>query len=323
MTTTPLTTRTTDRPATSRGVKALRAVAIAACVPYLSLKLTWIFGGRIGIPEDSTLLDHRATMLIANTATVLMDACVVVLALLLTRPWGLRVRSWLLAVPMWAATGLLAPIMAGFPLQILVRLLGGSVRTEAANDPFLHEWVFSVVYGGFILQGLALGALFVLYARRRWGHIWQGRVWDLDAGPKAPAVAAAVCAVLPVTTHTLWATGSATGLSSAAADGRASDFYALEVLYALFPVVAVAGALLLAFRPAPGLALRVPLALVWLGSAATACWGGWLLIGSLAATDMADRPTALMLLTYAGAMITGLLVLLTGVRHTAARRASV
>ncbi|WP_415954180.1 hypothetical protein [Streptomyces sp. KLOTTS4A1] len=319
MTTSQLNADSAPAPAPGRAAKALRILAIAACAPYLSLKVSWILGGRTGIPEGSALLDHPTTMVIANTATVLMDACVIVLALLLTQAWGLRVRAWLLVLPMWAATGLLVPIMAGFPVQLLIQLLGGSVRTQSADEPFLDSWVFSVVYGGFILQGLALGGLFVGYARRRWGHVWRGRLAELTPGRKGAAVAAAVFAVLPVSTHLMWAFGATTGLSTAMVDDRAGDFHALEALNALYPLAAVTGALLLAFRLAPGLGLRLPLALVWVGSAATACWGGWLLLAALTTADTSEGPTALMLLTYAGSVITGVLVLLTGAHHARRR----
>ncbi|NEE28586.1 hypothetical protein G3M53_24405, partial [Streptomyces sp. SID7982] len=84
------------------------------------------------------------------------------LALLLTRPWGLRVPAWLLVLPMWVASGLLLPIMTAFPVQLVVRLLGGGGGRpvgEGSSEPFLDPWVFGVVYGGFIVQGVALGAL--------------------------------------------------------------------------------------------------------------------------------------------------------------------
>ncbi|MER6983584.1 hypothetical protein ABT317_43200, partial [Streptomyces carpinensis] len=169
--------------------RVLRAVAIVACAPYLSLKAAWIAGSRIGIPPGSSLLEHRTTMAVANGVSVLMDAAVIVLALLLTRPWGLRVPAWALAFPVWVATGLLAPITTGFPLQLLVRVLGGTVHKPSGTGsrPFLHEWVSGVVYTGFIVQGLALGALFLLHARDRWGHVWRGRVGELPDGVVGPA----------------------------------------------------------------------------------------------------------------------------------------
>ncbi|MER7205016.1 hypothetical protein ABT363_46375, partial [Streptomyces sp. NPDC000188] len=174
--------RTAPRPALRSGRlrRVLRAVAVVSCLPYLTLKIAWIGGSHLGIPEGSPLLDHRASMAAANSVTVLMDGAVIVLALLLTRPWGRRVPAWLLVFPMWVATGLLTPIMTGYPLQLLVRAFGGSVNHGGSKGgPFLDEWVFGVVYTGFILQGLALGTLFALYARDRWGHTWRGPVREL------------------------------------------------------------------------------------------------------------------------------------------------
>ena len=91
--------------------KALRAVAIAACLPYIGLKAAWIAGSHLGIPEGSELREpgERTAMIAINAVSVVMDAAVVVLALLLTRPWGRRVPAWLLALPVWCACGLLAP----------------------------------------------------------------------------------------------------------------------------------------------------------------------------------------------------------------------
>ncbi|MEV8313230.1 hypothetical protein AB0Q95_03565 [Streptomyces sp. NPDC059900] len=306
-------------------MRALRAVAVLAALPYLALKLAWIAGSHIGIPEDSTLLEHRTTMIFANALTLLMDAGVILLALVLTRPRGLRTPAWLLAFPMWAATGLLTPIMAGFPLQLLVKALGGSINRPSAKDgggAFLDEWVFGVVYGGFILQGLALGALFVRYARTRWGHLWRGRLLDLPRGglpragsQRATAVAAALLALVPAALHLLWLTGSTFALDAARAEDRTTDFYVLEAMDLVYLGSAVTGALLIAFRWAPALPVRVPLALAWTGSGAIACWGGWLLFATFVGTDdIARQPTAGMLLAYAVQMIVGTLVATLGAR---------
>ncbi|MFD0606575.1 hypothetical protein [Streptomyces aureus] len=175
-------------PRTDRLRRVLRAVAVVSCLPYLAVKAAWIAGSHLGIPDGSPLLDHRASMIVANSLSALLDSAVIVLALLLTRPWGRRAPAWLLVFPMWVATGLLAPIMTGYPLQLLVRAFGGSVNHGGSKgEPFLDEWVFGVVYTGFILQGLTLGALFALYARDRWGHTWHGPVRELPRPRPTPA----------------------------------------------------------------------------------------------------------------------------------------
>ncbi|MBT2901238.1 hypothetical protein HET64_32555 [Streptomyces sp. McG3] len=309
----------------------LRVVAMVACLPYIGLKAAWMAGSRLGIPEGSALLDGGTLLRVANGATVLMDGAVIVLALLLTRPWGRRVPAWLLVLPMWVASGLLLPIMTAFPVQLAVRLLGGGDGRpvgEGNSEPFLDPWVFGVVYGGFIVQGLALGALFALYARERWGRLWQGRLRDLPVGPTTPAlrataVAAASAALFPGVTHLLWVSGSTAGLDAGRAADRTSDFYVLEAVNLLFVVVTAVGVLLLAFRRTGRLSLRLPLVLAWAGSAETACWGGWLsLAGLIGAGEAADRPTTATVLTYAVQMLAGALVVTLGAYFFAERAAA-
>ncbi|WP_225882279.1 hypothetical protein [Streptomyces aureocirculatus] len=310
--------------------RLLRAVAIVSCLPYLSLKVAWIAGSHVGIPEGSSLLEHRGLMAAANSLTVLMDGAVIVLALLLTRPWGRRVPARLLGPPMWAAAGLLLPIMAGFPAQLAVRALGGSARSaqDTGREPFLDEWVFGVVYGGFILQGICLGLLFALYARDRWGQVWRGRVRDLPRDPsggrgaRVCAVVAAVLALFPAGLRLLWAAGSSSGLDEARAAERTADFTVLSVLEVGYLTAAAAGALMLAFRWPRALPVKVPLALAAAGSGAVACWGAWLFTTSFASsTGVAERPTPLLLLAYAVQMITGTLVAAIGVRFLKERAA--
>ncbi|GAA2281606.1 hypothetical protein GCM10010234_18540 [Streptomyces hawaiiensis] len=310
-----------------RARRILRAVAVVSCLPYLALKAAWVAGSHVGIPEGSALLDDRPTMAVINGLSILLDSVVIVLALVLTRPWGLGVPAWLLAFPVWVATGLLAPVMAGFPAQLVVRAFGGGGASSAGREAFLDEWVFAVVYTGFIAQGLALGGLFVPYARGRWGHLWRGRVWELPVGAVGPAhralaVAAAVLALLPLTLHALWACGVSAGLGEGRAADRGGEFYVLEALYVVSLLAAVTGAVLLAFRRGRALPVSVPLSLVWVGSGAVTCWGGWLSLASLGGpADLADRATPLMNLAYAGQMLVGLLVAAIGVHHFAERSA--
>ncbi|MFF0436691.1 hypothetical protein ACFYU9_31295 [Streptomyces sp. NPDC004327] len=294
----------------------LRVLAMVACLPYIGLKVAWVAGSRVGIPAGSVLLDHPTLMAVANGLSVLADAVVVLLALLLTRPWGMRVPAWLLAFPMWAATGLLAPIMAGYPGQLIVSLVGGGsgAPSPTGKEPFLDAWVFPVVYGGFILQGLSLGTLFVLYARDRWGHLWAGRLGALPAGLMGPrtravAVTGAVLALLPAALHTLWACGVTSGLSPAFAAEYDSDHATVDVVRALFLVLAAAITLCLARRRPAGLRVRTALAVSWVSSGAAGCWGAYMtLVSLLPMGEAAKAPSGQMITTYAGEMITGFLL---------------
>ncbi|MFJ5844565.1 hypothetical protein [Streptomyces sp. NPDC092903] len=315
-------------PVATRARTVLRALAIVSCLPYIVLKAAWVSGSRLGIPDGSSLLDHRTTMIVANSGSVLMDSAVVVIALLLTQAWGRRVPAWLLVLPMWVATGLLLPIMAGYPLQMLVHALGGEITgSSESTRPFLDQWVFAVVYTGFIIQGLALGTLFALYARDRWGHLWRGTLRDLPVSPTAPAlracaVAASLTALIPGTMHLLWAAGSTAGLNPALIAESNSGSHVLDAVDVLFAVAAVAGVLLLAFRRNSALPLRVPLALAWGGSGAVGCWGGWMGLAALSSVDdLAHRPTPAVVLTYAVQMLVGTLVLALGAYFLAERAA--
>ncbi|MFI8964779.1 hypothetical protein ACIGO8_21995 [Streptomyces sp. NPDC053493] len=317
-----MTTPTLPAPATAPAApvsplrRTLRALAMLACLPYIVLKIAWVAGSTAGIPEGSVLLDHPTATAVANGISVIADAIVVLLALLLTRPWGLRVRAWLLLVPVWAATGLIAPIMAGYPAQLVVALLVPS-RTGPAVAPvpdFLDPWVFPVVYGGFIVQGLSLGTLFVLYSRDRWGRVRAGRLGELPAavsgaGVRACTVAAAALALAPAGLHVLWACGMTGGLAPDYADGYDSDQAVVDVVRAFFLVVAGLAGLALALRRPAGLRVRTATATAWVASGAAGCWGAYMtLVALMPQTDGGKEPTLVMAGTYAVEMIIGFLL---------------
>ncbi|MDJ0381315.1 hypothetical protein [Streptomyces sp. G-G2] len=309
-------------PALGAGRRVLRVVALAATAPYLALKAAWVAGSTIGIPDDSVLRDAGPILLVANSVTLAMDGCVILLVLVLTRPWGVRIPAWPLALPVFVATGLLTPILIGFPGQLLVGALGaagGPTMPQATPRPFLDAWVFTVVYAGFTVQGLALAGLFVPYARQRWGHIWRG-VPDQRLPPSTGVVAgaAAMAGLVICAAHLYWACGGSAGLGAARGAERTGDLSVVSVAHAACAFAAGAGALLLArgrsrARGGGGGGggegwARWPLALGWVGSAATLCWGGWMLVTSLGGQFEGEGgTTSVMYLIYAGQMITGLL----------------
>ncbi|MER5730850.1 hypothetical protein ABT084_21435 [Streptomyces sp. NPDC002138] len=310
-------------PVPGAGRRVLRGVALAATVPYLTLKAAWLAGSRIGIPDGSVLLEPGLFFTVANSVTLAMDACVIVLVLVLTRPWGVRVPGWLLTVPAFVATGLLTPILTGFPGQLLIRALGMGAAPAAARavrEPFLDPWVFHVVYGGFTVQGLALAGLFVPYARQRWGHRWQGAPERrLPSSTGVVAGAAATAGLVVGATYLYWACGGAAGLSALQRAERTADGSVVSVVHAACAIGAGAGAVLLARGRGR---VRWSLALAWTGSAATFSWGCWLLIASLSGEFAGARgSTEVMYLTYAGQMIIGLLAAAVLTRFLTARHA--
>ncbi|KJY22538.1 hypothetical protein VR43_05760 [Streptomyces sp. NRRL S-104] len=302
----------------------LSAVALAATVPYLALKAAWLSGSRIGIPDGSVLLEAGAFLTVANAVTLAMDACVILLVLVLTRPWGLRTPAWILTVPVFTATGLLTPILLAFPGQLLVRALGFGTGPEAAagRAPFLDDWVFIVVYTGFTVQGLALAALFVPYARKRWGRRWQGVLGERLPSPTGVVAAAAASGALVLAAMFLyWAFGGTAGLSAERVGARSAESAVGSVAHAVCALAAGAGAVFLARGGALG--ARWPLRLTWVGAAATLAWGSWMLIASLGPQlDGGEGTSGITQLIYAGQMVTGSLAAAVLIRFLISRRES-
>ncbi|MCX5379060.1 hypothetical protein [Streptomyces sp. NBC_00091] len=303
--------------------RILRVAGLAATLPYLTLKAAWVAGSHVGIPAGSVLLEHEAFFAVANAVTLAMDATVILIVLVLTQPWGMRVPGWLLTVPVFVASGLLAPIVMGFPAQLVAKALGAEVgeAAEAAQASFLDPWVFTVVYGGFIIQAIALAGLFVPYARERWGGRWRGPLGQRLPSPTGVGAGVAAAAGVAVGGVCLyWAFGGSAGLPAQRVAQYSVDTGLVSGAHAICALGAGAGALLLA----RGGERRAgwPLALTWIGSGAALSWGAWMLLASLLGPDtgVADQPTAATLLTYAGQMITGLLAAAVLARYLHSRR---
>ncbi|WP_241695010.1 hypothetical protein [Streptomyces sp. C] len=276
-------------PRLGTGRRVLRAVGLAATVPYLTLKAAWLAGSHIGIPDGSELLTGSLPITVANAVTLAMDATVIVLVLALTRPWGRRLPGWLLTVPAYVATGLLAPIALGFPAQSLVKALGmgAGEAVKAAREPFLDPWVFTVVYGGFILQGVALAGLFVAYARERWGGAGQGASQRRLPSPTGVVAGAAALAGTAVGAAFLyWAFGGSAGLSAQRVAAYSAETGVVSAAYGLCALAAAVGAVMLARG---GGRARQWQAVTWIGSAAMLTWGAFMLAARVRAGLQAGR----------------------------------
>jgi hypothetical protein len=161
------------------------ALAVAAIVPYVTLKLRWLAGSTVGVTSADGLAQmHSARFVAGNTITVALVATAGGFVVALTRPWADRVPAPLVFVLGAGATGLLAPILTGLPLGLAVQVaLGGDLMP--AEEAELAPWVFGVVYSGFGLLGLAMAVLGLDHVRRRWGHL-------LDEPPTPPSRMATV-----------------------------------------------------------------------------------------------------------------------------------
>src|SRR5260370_17447063 len=83
----------------------------------------------------------------------------------------------------------------------------------------------------------------------------------------------------------------------------------------------VTGRLLVAFPRAGALPLRLPLSLAFVGSAALACWGGYMMLTALENRDPSRRISELMNVTYSMQLLAGMLVFTMGAYFFADRAA--
>ena len=286
---------------------AAAAAAIAACLPYAALKVAWLTGSSVGSATAvgaASLHDGRHS--VGNVVTLAMELVAVTLALALSHRRGQTLSAAVVLIPVWVGTGLLAPIALGLPLGIVAQAIVGGSPAPADNG--LHGWVYAVVYGGFVVQAVALMTAFILYARVRWGERLRLRMLEPAPGP-APrllAGAGAAAALVYAVANFAWAVG---GESLAAPPNF--DTAAQKSLLVSTGLLALAGASAVCQlvhrrnmrRHSESDRLWAPLTLGWVGSASTFASG--LSQYALAAEASPDPPTSLLLAlgTISGVMM--------------------
>lgn len=317
---------TTSPPESPAGAEApalrrrLAWVALAACAPYLGLKALWIAGFDVGLADAGSL--NRGAWLFANAATFVVDGVAALIAYALTRPRHRPDgRSWPILPPLWIASGLLGAIMLVVPLSLAATLVGGAPN-PFGDDDFLHGWVYAVVYGGFVVEGVVLLGAFRLYADERWGAFLRHRVRDLPAVTPARfplRTAAATAVVLTVFAGAMrlaWAGGVRLGMTDTWAENRTAPTRALDLVLGVLLLAGAAGVAVLAFRAAGHRTrVRLPLTVAWFGTGAAAGWGGLMGVTSLFTpmdSDAGARMSVLLRAVYTAEMLSGALVFAAG-----------
>ncbi|EME99147.1 hypothetical protein J7W19_04105 [Streptomyces mobaraensis NBRC 13819 = DSM 40847] len=301
--------------------RRLGFAAVLACLPYLGLKLLWVCGANVGV-VDRHRVSHGMWVAV-NLATFAMDATAALIAHQMTRPGGPRVRGLFIVLPMWVASGLLAPIMITVPAQTAVALLGGH-NPLAKPDGFLEPWVYDLVYSGFIVEGVVLLGAFAMYAHDRVGGVLNGQVraFARRVPVGVRAVVAVVAGLLAVTAalRLAWGCGADFGLNARQiSDMDKASVRPVEAVQGVLALVG-AGGLTVLWRGRSEVRVRMPLAAAWVGSAAAFGWGGF--IGGLGAMVGADhRPSALMAAVYVAETVAGVLALGAGLRALGHKRA--
>lgn len=294
---------------------AVCAATIAACVPYLTLKIAWLSGGTVGWNDTAAAQD--SALYVANAITMGMDALAVVVVLAFTFRWGLRIPAWLVLTPIWIAVGLLTPIVLSVPLGVLLQTLFSS-EPLTTGDQEIQGWVYGVVYTGFTLQGLGLLTAFVLYARNRWADVFTVRTKDVPEGATHSlqvllARTASVFAVAFAAVHLFWALGGTAGLREAELDHRNVAQQLSDGIWGGLALAGAAALLVIVQRHGRPDRFIAPLAVAWVGAATTFAWSLYGLLVTLAQPGfLGDDSTVTANLTALGGLLAGLLMGVTG-----------
>lgn len=249
-------------------------VTVAAILPYLILKLIWISGSTVGISDPSPL--DAAVVDGGNVVTATMELIAIAIVLTFTHSWGPRVPAWLVLVPAWIGTGLLAPFVVTGPVVAV------SVVTEASpvGDGSLAPWVGPLVYLGFGAQAIGIASSFAIHAHDRWAGVLAGRLSDRPTGPSRPALVLITWMIVALLTvvsgsRLLWSVGVTWGLPSHLIDGRGVAERLADTSAAFFAIAAIIGFLLLTCRRFRRVRTWVPIVLAWVGSGATLTSGAY------------------------------------------------
>lgn len=261
--------------------RVVSILAVLGTVPYLALKIAWLAGSRAGLEDPD--FGRGVVMHLANALTLSMDAVAVLMAAAFVMPFGQRLRPALVLVPMWIGTGLLAPIVVVVPLQLA---LGVPEATTGRPSP-IADWVFAVVYGGFMWQGVFLMAGFALYARARWGAD-GGRTWPRTPPSRGTVVAGVL---LAVASALVW-------LEDVTGDRSLPNLLGDELLLA-------AAALGLVGLHSVRMSRRTVVILVWVGSGAAVAWGAYDLVLQVVPNDLTEGGDTVSILSAAARLLAG------------------
>ncbi|MDR8410782.1 hypothetical protein MTP10_18815 [Nonomuraea sp. 3-1Str] len=281
-------------------------VAMAATLPYLTIKTLWLTGRAVGV-DDPAFLDDPA-MVGLNAMTFAMDAVALVLALSFTMRWGRRLPAWLVLLPLWVASGLLGIVVATVPLALLVE---GPSLLETGGP--IRPWVYAMVYGGFIGQGVCLLTAFALYARDRWAYPLSAPSLRRHAGPSASfqrvvAVGALGMTVLLGGARLYWAFGGDAGLPAAVAGAPSSFVGAVQDGLKGLLAIGAGVALLVVVRARGRGPIWRPVAVAWLGSGTMFGWGLYAMIITVTGAPLGGEPGGALGLVQLFETLTGLVM---------------
>ncbi|RFS85657.1 hypothetical protein D0T12_11655 [Actinomadura spongiicola] len=306
---------------------AVCAVTVAACVPYLTIKLAWLSGSTVGWNDAEAA--KSSALYVGNAITMGMDAVAVLVVLAFTFPWGRRVPAWMVLTPIWVGAGLLAPIGLALPIGVAVQTLFSDeplIQSGAGDE--LQSWVYGVVYTGFTVQGVGLLVAFLLYARDRWPDVFTVRTKDVARGAThglqvLMARTAGVFAAVFAAVQFYWAFGGTAGIRAEELARRGPAHQTIDGVMGLLAVAGAVTLLLIVQRGRRPARFAVPLAGAWIGTGATFAWSLYELLTVLSQPEFLDSgSTSALNLTVLCGLLAGLLMGVTGAVLLAERGAN-
>ena len=296
---------------------------IVAVAPYLVLKVLWLSGNMLGVPEHSPAYRGWGAQ---NAVTLCMDIAAVAIGLALTRDWGHRVPASLIIVPAWVATGFLAPAVVEVPVGFISTLVT-SGQLVSLRGGLVEPWAYAVVYSSFAAQGVLLGIAFAGYVRSRWS-VWLAPAGLSPNGAHTVQRAVAVCCAIPAA----FVAAVQLTLAVIAPDGWRADDWSMttrmvQAVEGSFAATAAASLLALAGVPVMRPTIRVPtkwqVALTWSGSGVMFSYGSLRTFSALAGLPLSEQiPPAARIVNLA-AMVAGLMLAVTAVLILAEDRSRV
>lgn len=246
-----------------------------SALPYLGLKLLWLFGSDVGITDPAFAEDGGIYAL--NLLTAGMDVVAIVLAVTFASRRGMRAPGPLVLFPIWVGTGFLAPIVVATPLA-------ATTSGDSAGDSTLPlaGWVIPLVYGSFVGLGVLLLTAFLLYARER----WSGRLTAVPRGPVAALLGSALALFVAVV-HGVWII-------------REDGGDAVWAVHGAFALVGVVGVWWLRRG-----VRWLPLIAAWAGSGALFAWGAWNSLNTLGGTALVMGEPSTLAVARALAQVLG------------------
>lgn len=233
-----------------------------AVLPYLVIKIAWTFG--LFLPAAHM---GEPSWRVINAVTVVVALIGIGLAFAFAMPWGERLPTWLVALPIWIGTGLLVPML------ILAPVLGPAAMSRDQDAGAADVWVYEQVLVMVSLVGAGIGLPLALtgYVRARWPEALGGPL-AVESVPghsrqlqRTLAGIVAVGCILLAAVKGYWAAGGTLGLNPEALGHRDLWWHVLSLSTSAWALAGAWGLLSLVNARWSG-TFVVPMVTTWVAS---------------------------------------------------------